>query len=36
MENTPKDTPPTPGSVWCSSCDSWFNIITNTCRCNNR
>ncbi|SHM52090.1 hypothetical protein SAMN05216268_111288 [Streptomyces yunnanensis] len=29
-------TPPMPGSIWCNSCDSWFNPITNTCRCNNR
>ncbi len=31
-----KDNPPVPGSVWCFSCDSWFNIVTNTCGCSNR
>ncbi|MBP2055364.1 hypothetical protein J2Z21_008378 [Streptomyces griseochromogenes] len=32
----PSEVPPAPGSIWCNSCDSWFNVITNTCRCNNR
>ncbi len=31
----PKEIPPIPGAIWCKSCDSWFNPITNTCRCNN-
>lgn len=31
---TDSTTPP-PGP-WCNSCDSYFNLITNTCRCNNR
>lgn len=29
------DTTAAPGP-WCNSCDSYFNLITNTCRCNNR
>lgn len=28
--------PPVPGAVWCHSCESWFNPITNMCRCNHR
>lgn len=35
MDHDP-DSAPAPGSIWCNSCDSWFNVITNTCRCNNR
>lgn len=27
--------PPPPG-IWCESCESYFNLITNMCRCNNR
>ncbi|MGG2460628.1 hypothetical protein ACO0M4_12555 [Streptomyces sp. RGM 3693] len=34
--NHPCQNPPVPGAIWCKSCDSWFNPITNTCRCNNR
>ncbi len=30
-----EDTAPAPGP-WCNSCDSYFNLITNTCRCNYR
>ncbi|MHA7956264.1 hypothetical protein ACX9I7_00705 [Streptomyces sp. L500] len=27
---------PKPEQPWCKACDSYFNLLTNTCRCNYR
>ncbi|KDN85621.1 hypothetical protein [Kitasatospora cheerisanensis] len=32
----PDRTPPVPGAIWCNSCDSWCDPISNLCRCNDQ